>query len=241
MFRANLPSKISLFFLCITSLLTGCASASKHVALNDTSKVVSDASNQVARSSTAIKNECKSIIDVAPEPVQKIMLETTRLDEASLRLETAKVEIDASTKDIVAKDKLIAKQTDTIKNLENERYGLISRWLAALAILSLVFSVASIFVLASPRLAVAGGVLFSVSVAAQWLLAYAVVIGIATLVALAGGVVYIVVKERRATTDVVKTVEAIKTNSFNFKDIANTIQSVGTRRIVDRIKDKLKS
>lgn len=242
-YRANLPSKISLLSL-VLSVVAGCHGVPQAKPLNDTSNTIQASATQIATSTQEIRKQCNLISDVVPEPARAIVHEADQLDEVKLKLESAKVEIDASGKSIIAKDHLIAKQAEEIKTLENERYGLISRWLAIVAVLSLVGSVASIFVLSSPRLAVACGVLFSVAVAAQWLLSYAVIIGIVTLVMLVVGVVWVIVKERKATSEIVQTVEAIKphiSTNVDFKASANAIQSVVTRRIVDTIKGLTKS
>jgi hypothetical protein len=142
---------------------------------------------------------------------------------------------------IAKQNEKILKQEQQIKKLNDEKYGLLSKMLAVVAGISIVFSVASIFVLGSPKWAAFGGVLFSVCVAAQWLLNYALYVGLASIAIIGVSVYFILRKERNATRDVVLTVEAIKPyvpTVNDFKTAANNIQSFATQQIVDTIKRK---
>lgn len=178
-------------------------------------------------------------------PSNEILIPTLQIVNEANNIKSNSETIQQASKELSKSDRAnlekIAKLEHTIKKLEEQKYGLISKWLAAVAILSLIFSVFSIFILKSPKASIAGGVLFCMTLAAQWLLNYAVIIGLVSIVALVVGIIIMYRKERLGLTQVVATVEQIKGNVPNFKEVANSIQNKSTNKLVHKIKKYLAS
>lgn len=201
-------------------------------------KIIEDNANLIHQDAQQIEEPTKSQIETKVETIQQSNI---KIKDAAVEIGQHIIVKNEDDKIIRKQNEHIKKQEATIKRLEDEKYGLISKILAVIAGLSIIFSVASIFVLKSPRWAAFGGVLFSVCVAAQWLLNYALIIGLVTLAIIGVSAYFILRKERNATRDVVLTVEAIKPyvpTVENFKTTANNIQSMATKKIVDTIKRK---
>lgn len=244
--KRNLLTRSIGIVLCSIVVASGCKSLPKpNGSLKDTQssiseqvKIIEENANGIHQDAQKVEEPTKSQIETKVETIQ----------QSNLKIKDAAVEIgqhanvkNEDDKIIKRQNELIKKQEATIKRLEDEKYGLISKILAVIAGLSIIFSVASIFVLKSPRWAAFGGVLFSVCVAAQWLLNYALIIGLVTLAIIGVSAYFILRKERNATRDVVLTVEAIKPyvpTVEDFKTAANNIQSMATKKIVDTIKRK---
>jgi len=78
---------------------------------------------------------------------------------------------------------------------------------------------------------------FAACTAGMWLIQYRGPIAIGGLLVAGAYAAWCIIAERRASTQIVATVEAIKGATPDFKSIANSIQtSKLTRRIVDKIK-----
>lgn len=237
-----------LLIIGVLYVLTGChtvASKTNTPSMQDTQQHVNKETATIRNATQTISNDIQKVEEPTKSKINN-NLETINTSTASID-DTIKVmndyirEKNDDNRMIMSQKQTIEQQQHAIKTLKEEKYGLMSKMLAVMAGLSLTFAVASIFVLSNFRLAAFGGVLFSVCVAAQWLLNYALYIGLGTLAIIGIATYFVIRKERNAVKDVVMTVEAIKPYAptiQDFKSTANRIQSFATQKIVDTIKRK---
>lgn len=234
--------------LSLSLLLFSCGhskpSTSKHTTdLPEVRKESLSIADNIHNSTKEIEEATVTISDKAPDTkveTDSILFETTKLFEQEKRLREVSTKLEAESERAKKADKALVSANKKIAELENERYGLISKLLAFVAVASLIASVIAIFVLKNPRIAIAGGVLFSVCVAAQWLLSYALVIGLVAISLLIGGTVYIIVKDRRAALELVKTVETLKPSVPDFSTTIKGTQSKYTEQLVNKMQRILK-
>jgi len=239
--RQQLSSNIAFVSMLVTiwMLLSGCPNKQQRT-LPDISNNIKDATARIETSVERIDTQAVVINDVAPEPSRIIRIEAANIKNETTELKDASADLKIAQNN---NEKLTAKITSleaTVKKLEAEKYGLIAKMLAALAVSSLIFAVFSVFILKSMRLAAFGAALFSVAVAAQWLLNYALIIGLVIAIVFVGIISYVIWRERKSLTDVVRTVETIKGNVPNFREVANAIQGRATSKVVHKIKGAIK-
>jgi hypothetical protein len=121
--------------------------------------------------------------------------------------------------------------------LEDKSNGILNNILIGSGIAGLALAVVAGVWLRSWQGVVTGLAIFAACTAGMWLLKYRAIVALAGLAIAAAYAAWCIIAERRATTQIVRTVEAIKANTPDFKAVANRIQTSRiTRTIVDRIK-----
>jgi hypothetical protein len=232
--------------LCCAAAFIGAGCRSKPVArpasvgIPHASIETKAAANEVREAANVIQNANAEIAAAVPEVAAQTTeigagVDRLRAVETSLRATQAVLESESKAVRSMAADLTAANAR--IVALEDKSNGILNNILIGVSILGLAAAVVAGVWLRSWQGVVTGLAVFAACTAGMWLLKYRAIIAICGLAAAAGYAAWCIIAERRATTQIVKTVEAIKANTPDFKTVANGIQtSKLTRRIVDRIK-----
>lgn len=195
--------------------------------------VVREAANSIGEANAEIQ---AAVPEVAPQTTQ-IAAGVDRLHavEQSLRQTQTALAAEAKLSTGMAKD--LAKANDRIRQLEDKANGLLNTILIGASIAGLALAVVSGIWLRSWQGVVTGLGVFAACAAGMWIIQYRAYVAIGGLLVAGAYAAWCIITERKASTQIVATVEAIKSHAPDFKTIANNIQtSKLTRRIVDRIK-----
>jgi hypothetical protein len=177
-----------------------------------------------------------AVPEVAPQTTQ-IAAGVDRLHavEAQLRQMRDSLAAEAKLASGMAKD--LAAANARIAQLEEKANGLLNTILIGASVAGLALAVVSGIWLRSWQGVVTGLGIFAACAAGMWIIQYRAYVAIGGLLIAGAYAAWCIIAERRASTQIVATVEAIKGATPDFKSIANSIQtSKLTRRIVDKIK-----
>jgi len=168
---------------------------------------------------------------------QTIATGVAKLNTVAGTLETTGTGIAAGAEQLAKAEADLVDARKRIADLEDARNGLLSRLLTLSAVAGLALAVVSAVWLRSGQGLLTGLAVFGAAVAGQWILEYRVVIGLGTLGVAGAWAAWAMIRERKASTEVVKLVETVKPKfeADSFKTIANAIQSQSTKAIVDKI------
>lgn len=166
---------------------------------------------------------------------QTIATGVARLNSVAGSLEATGTGIAAGAQQLAKAEADLADARKRIADLEEAKDGLLSRLLTLSAVAGLALAVVSAVWLRSGQGLLTGLAVFGAAVAGQWILEYRVVIGLSTLGVAGAWAAWSMIRERSAAKQVVATVEALKGYVPDFKGIADSIQSRGTKRWVDSI------
>ena len=227
-------------------LLGGCKACRTGSALSPStqqppvSTTTAQAAAEVGKSANTIANHTTRIEAAAPDlhaDTQPIIAAVGDLRKTAATLEVATIQAKTDDERVAAlaaeRDAAVKKASD----LEDARNGLLSRLLTLSAVAGLALAVVSAVWLRSGQGLLTGLAVFGAAVAGQWILEYRVVIGLGTLGVAGAWAAWAMIRERKASTEVVKLVETVKPKfeADSFKTIANAIQSQSTKAIVDKI------
>jgi hypothetical protein len=204
--------------------------------------VTANAAAAIRESTNAIDAANAEIAAVVPE-VDK---QTGEIAEAVARLRTIEGEmrqtqamLEREAKAVAATAKSLNEANARIAALEDKSNGILNNLLIGFSILGLAAAVVAGVWLRSWQGVLTGLAVFAACTAGMWIVQYRGPIAIGGLSIVAIYAAWCIIAERRATTQIVRTVEAIKANTPDFKAVANSIQtSKITRTIVDRIKGR---
>ena len=185
---------------------------------------IANANTRIEAAAPALQSETS----VIASGVQRLAVVAGSLDQTGATLADASLKAATLEADLT-------KARARIAELEDASNGLLTRLLAGAAVAGLALAAVSLVWLRSGNGVIAGIAIFGVAVAGQWVVEYRVLIGVASLVAAGAWAAWTVIRERSAAKQVVATVEAIKARVPDFADVANAIQSRGTKRLVDAI------
>lgn len=243
--KGNTPTVAAALALCLAAAFIGAcrsnplrnaAPSSLPQAAETTGQaatVVREAANSIGEANAEIQ---AAVPEVAPQTSQiaagvdrlHAVEETLRQTQATLAAE-AKV-----SKGIVAD---LQRANDRIRQLEDKANGTLNNILIGVSILGLAAAVVAGVWLRSWQGVVTGLGVFAACTAGMWMIQYRGPIAIGGLLVAGAYAAWCIITERKASTQIVATVEAIKSHAPDFKAVANRIQtSTTTRRIVDRIK-----
>lgn len=195
--------------------------------------VVREAANSIGEANAEIQ---AAVPEVAKQTDQiasgvdrlRAVEETLGQTRTALTLESVKAKETAAA---------LAKAQDRIRQLEDKANGLLNTILIGASIAGLALAVVSGVWLRSWQGVVTGLGVFAACAAGMWIIQYRAYVAIGGLLVAGAYAAWCIITERKASTQIVATVEAIKANTPDFKAVANRIQtSKLTRRIVDKIK-----
>lgn len=195
--------------------------------------VVREAANSIGEANAEIQ---AAVPEVAKQTDQiasgvdrlRAVEETLGQTRTALTLESVKAKENAAA---------LAKAQDRIRQLEDKANGLLNTILIGASVAGLALAVVSGIWLRSWQGVVTGLGIFAACAAGMWIIQYRAYVAIGGLLIAGAYAAWCIITERKASTQIVATVEAIKANTPDFKAVANRIQtSKLTRRIVDRIK-----
>lgn len=246
----NVAVMVSMW-LALIVLAPGCkrghalhASTERHAELQQAHVDVSTAAATVGEATTTIEQANNNIVATVPQAkpsTDQIAVGVEQLKGATRTLETASGQIESGLQQAAALSLDLDAANQRIKELERDQNTLLSRLLAATAFLGLMVAIVSAVWLRSWDGVLLGLSVFGGCLIGQVVLQYRLVIALCAGVAVVVYVAWRVIVERKASSQIVQTVEAIKGQVPDFKTIANAIQtSPQTRRIVDRIKGAVK-
>jgi hypothetical protein len=220
------------------------ASKERHAELKQAHVDVSTAAATVGEATNTIEQANNNIVATVPQArpsTDQIAVGVEQLKGATKTLETASGQIESGLQQAAALSLDLDVANRRIKELEQDQDTLLSRLLAATAFLGLMVAIVSAVWLRSWDGALLGLSVFAGCLIGQVVLQYRLLIALCAGVAVVVYVAWRVIVERKASSQIVQTVEAIKGQVPDFKTIANAIQtSPQTRRIVDRIKGAVK-
>ncbi len=195
--------------------------------------VVREAANSIGEANAEIQ---AAVPEVAPQTDQIAAgVDRLRAVEAQLRQMKESLAAEAKLASGMAKD--LAAANARIAQLEDKANGLLNTILIGASVAGLALAVVSGIWLRSWQGVVTGLGIFAACAAGMWIIQYRAYVAIGGLLVAGAYAAWCIITERRASTQIVATVEAIKGHAPDFKAVANTIQtSQITRRIVDRIK-----
>jgi hypothetical protein len=199
--------------------------------------VVREAANSIGEANAEIQ---AAVPEVAPQTSQ-IAAGVDRLHavEAQLRQMRDSLAAEAKLASGMAKD--LAAANARIAQLEDKANGLLNTILIGASIAGLALAVVSGIWLRSWQGVVTGLGIFAACAAGMWIIQYRAYVAICGLLVAGAYAAWCIITERRASTQIVATVEAIKSHAPDFKAVANSIQTSRiTRRIVDKIKGTAK-
>lgn len=168
---------------------------------------------------------------------QTIATGVARLNTAAGTLEATGTGIAAGAQQLAKAEADLKDANKRIADLEDLKNGLLSRLLTLSAIAGLALAVVSGVWLRSGQGLLTGLAIFGAAVAGQWILEYRVVIGLSTLGLAGAWAAWSLIRERKASSQIVAMVETFKPKfeSDSFAAVANAIQSKSTKTIVDKI------
>ena len=195
--------------------------------------VVREAANSIGEANAEIQ---AAVPEVAPQTSQIAAgVDRLRAVEAQLRQMRDSLAAEAKLASGMAKD--LAAANARIAQLEDKANGLLNTILIGSSIAGLALAVVSGIWLRSWQGVVTGLGIFAACAAGMWIIQYRAYVAICGLLVAGAYAAWCIIAERKASTQIVATVEAVKGFAPDFKTIANRIQtSKTTRRIVDRIK-----
>lgn len=194
---------------------------------------IREAANSIGEANAEIQ---AAVPEVAPQTTQIAAgVDRLRAVEESLRQTQTALAAEAKLSTGMAKD--LAKANDRIRQLEDRTNGILNNVLIAISIAGLALAVVSGIWLRSWQGVVTGLGVFAACAAGMWIIQYRAYVAIGGLLVAGAYAAWCIITERKASTQIVATVEAIKGHAPDFKAVANRIQtSKLTRRIVDKIK-----
>ena len=232
--------------LCLAAAFIGAGCRSKPLArpasvgIPHASIETKAAANEVREAANQIGNANAEIAAAVPEvaaQTTEIGAGVDRLRAVETSLRATQTILEAESKAVKAMAAELATANARIVALEDKSNGILNNILIGVSIIGLAAAVVAGVWLRSWQGVVTGLAVFAACTAGMWLLKYRAIIAICGLAAAAAYAAWCIIAERRATTQIVKTVEAIKSNVPDFKATANRIQTSRiTRNIVDRIK-----
>ena len=244
--KGNTPTVAAALALCLAAAFIGAGCRSnplRHAApsslpqaaetTGQAATVVREAANSIGEANAEIQ---AAVPEVAPQTSQ-IAAGVDRLlvVEAQLRQMKESLAAEAKLASGMAKD--LAAANDRIRQLEDKANGTLNNILIGVSILGLAAAVVAGVWLRSWQGVVTGLGVFAACTAGMWMIQYRGPIAIGGLLVAGAYAAWCIITERKASTQIVATVEAIKSHAPDFKAVANRIQtSTTTRRIVDRIK-----
>lgn len=198
------------------------------------------AANDVREAANEIQNANAEIAAAVPE-VAKQTAEidggVAKLRQVELLLASTQTALREEIKTAAKVSGDLAAARRRVAELEDRSNGMLNTILMGVSVAGLALAVVSGVWLRSWQGVVTGLGVFAACVSGMWIIQYRGWIAVGGLVVAAGYAAWCIIAERKAASQVVATVEAIKHYAPNFKDIANSIQtSKLTRTIVDRIK-----
>jgi hypothetical protein len=232
----------------LSSTATGCAGKSRILIPPQVNAQVENQQKAV----TVIQAEAHKAEALAPvvKPHTDIIInEASKIDAAATEIKNnhALVTKDASTRIEVLQNSNDKLSKENVK-LKNDNNKLLNKWLAVTIFgsgLSLAIFVALFLMgkLQDLTLAVIAGACLLGAITLQFLVAYAIWIGLAVCLFMGGSIVYRVFLSQKANKENVATTEAVKQllppeEKQAFKDLANEIQSTTTMKIVKDIRTK---
>lgn len=243
--KGNTPTYAAALALCLAAAFigSGCRSNPLRAAApsslpqaaettGQAATVVREAANSIGEANAEIQ---AAVPEVAPQTSQ-IAAGVDRLlvVEAQLRQMKESLAAEAKLASGMAKD--LAAANARIGQLEDKANGTLNNILIGFSILGLAAAVIAGVWLRSWQGVVTGLGVFAACTAGMWLIQYRGPIAIGSLTIVAAYAAWCIITERRVSTQLVGTVEAIKGFVPDFKPTANAKQDKTTRRIVDRIK-----
>ena len=198
------------------------------------------AANEVREAANQIGNANAEIAAAVPEvaaQTTEIGAGVDRLRAVETSLRATQTVLEAESRAVRAMAAELEKANARVTQLEDKSNGILNNILIGVSILGLAAAVVAGVWLRSWQGVVTGLAIFAACTAGMWLIKYRAIVAICGLAAAAAYAAWCIIAERQATTQIVKTVEAIKGHAPDFKTVANKIQtSKITRTIVDRIK-----
>lgn len=193
---------------------------------------IREAANSIGEANAEIQ---AAVPEVAPQTDQIAAgVDRLRAVEESLRSTQAQLAAEAKASKAMSAD--LAKANARIAQLEDKANGLLNTILIGTSIAGLALAVVSGVWLRSWQGVITGLGVFAACAAGMWIIQYRAYVAIGGLVIAGAYAAWCVITERKVSTQLVGTVEAIKSFVPDFKDKANAKQGKLTRRIVDRIK-----
>lgn len=248
--RATLIPSAAALALCLAAAFigSGCRSTPRTAYAPTTLPQAAQTTGQAA---TTIREAANSIGEANAEIQASVPEVATQTDqiaagvdrlravEESLRQTQTALAAEAKLSTGMAKD--LAAANARINQLEDKANGLLNTILIGASVAGLALAVVSGIWLRSWQGVVTGLGIFAACAAGMWIIQYRAYVAICGLLVAGAYAAWCIITERKASTQIVATVEAIKAHAPDFKDVANRIQtSKLTRRIVDRIKGTAK-
>jgi hypothetical protein len=197
---------------------------------------VSEAANSIGEANAEIQ---AAVPEVAAQTDQ-IAAGVEELRTVEEQLRANKVTIAAEAKAAKATADELVKAKSKIVQLEDRSNGILNNILIGGSVVGLALAVVSGVWLRSWKGIVTGLAIVAACAVGMWIIKYRAIIAIVGAICAAAYTTYCVIMERRALTQVVGTVEAVKGSDPDFKVKANAKQDNRTRRIVDTIKGTAK-
>jgi len=197
---------------------------------------IREAANSIGEANAEIQ---AAVPEVAPQTTQ-IAAGVDRLHavEESLRQTQATLAAEAKNAKGIAAD--LAKANARIAQLEDRSNSTLNTILIGVSLAGLTLAVVSAVWLREWRGIVTGLAVFAACASGMWILQYRAYFAVGGLIAAAAYAAWCVITERKVSTQLVGTIEAIKPFVPDFKDKANAKQDNTTRRTVDKIKGTAK-
>jgi len=204
------------------------------------STTTKQAAAEVGKSANTIATHTTRIEAAAPDlhaDTAPILAAVGDLRATAGKLEVATVQAKVDDERVAALTEERNAAVRKVQDLEDARNGLLSRLLTFSAIAGLGLAVVSGVWLRSGQGLLTGLAIFGAAVAGQWILEYRVVIGLSTLGLAGAWAAWSLIRERKASSQIVAMVETFKPKfeSDSFAAVANAIQSKSTKTIVDKI------
>jgi hypothetical protein len=210
-------------------------------ALPAVSTTTAKAAKDVEQAASTIEQHATAIDAAAPElhaDTKPILAEVARLNVTSADLQQASALAVTASKEQADLVEQVAAQAKRIEDLQNDKSSLLARLLAFGAVAGLGLAVVGGVWLRSVNAVLTGLGVFAVCVAGQWIMAYRAVIAIVgmSLVAVVAG--WVIIRERKAASQIVTTVEAGKfaiKDWSAFKAVADSIQGKYAKALVNQV------
>jgi len=204
-----------------------------------------DAEQRLRQSTNQIEESNAEIAAAVPEVSQQTgeiaaaVAELRAVDAIVLGL----IEKLGNEEKAVAKtNKALALANSEIARLEDKANGTLNTILIGATVAGLAIAVVCGVWLRSWQGVILGLSIVAACAAGMWIIKYRAWIAIGGAVVAACYAAYCIITERKVATDIVRTVEAIKTDVPNFKDKANAVQAKAwVRKRVDAIKGTFKA
>ena len=244
--REHSHSLAAALALCCAAAFVGAGCRSKPLArpasvgIPHASIETKAAANEVREAANQIGNANAEIAAAVPEvaaQTTEIGAGVDRLRAVEVSLRATQTVLEAESRAVRAMAAELEKANARVTQLEDKSNGILNNVLIGTSIAGLALAVVAGVWLRSWQGVLTGLAVFAACAAGMWILKYRAIIAVVGLVIAAAYAAWCIIVERRASTQIVETVEAIKSHAPDFKATANRIQTSRiTRRIVDRIK-----